>query len=169
MDYSYNAAVERIRNLNARYMGLEWPSTASQVTKYPNLVAWIDAHGNNDGSFRWACDVADLRPSELVDVIINGKALTDEQITVLSQIAKLPASIWVSDELEAMEDEYIPELLAESFETCWAECAPYNRNWIDAEIAVGTYYDLKQGIKPPFVYWDNINYVMMRNRRYRSV
>lgn len=110
-----------------------------------------------------------LRPSELVDVIINGKALTDEQIAVLSQIAKLPSSILGSGELEAMEDEYIPELLAESFETCWAECAPYNRNWIDDTIAVGTYYDLKQGIRPPFVYGDSINYVIMRNRRYRSI
>lgn len=169
MDYSYKAIVDRIRDDSIEYTGLNWQTSDSPVTKYPNLVAWIDAHGKCDGAFRLVCSHAAISPGALMIVINEGAELPDSRLEKLVKLTGMSLDTIKSATLDVMEDYFIPELMAASFEECFGECQWFNMNWLKDSKAVSVYYDMKRGIHPPAVYWDYIGYVIMRNKRYRGV
>lgn len=169
MDYSYKAIVDRIRDDSISYIGLNWENSDSPVTKYPNLVAWIDAHGKCDGAFRIVRDAAQISSGVLMKVIVEGLELPPVRLEAICARIHWDIDTMKNSVLLNTGDEFVPELLAKEYERCFNECASYNQNWLNDWKAVSIYYDLKRGIYPPMIYWEYMIYVIGRNKRYRSV
>lgn len=167
MDYSYKAIVDRVRDDSMEYTGLNWLLSDNPVTKYPNLVAWIDAHQCECG-FDKVCRYASITPATLMSVIVEGVELTDMQLKAVSKAVDWSVEMLKEETLTEMEPEFLPHLLARRYEDCVHACDWFSMAWVKEVKAVSVYYDLKQGIRVPVIYWDFLNYAISRNIRYRT-
>ncbi len=163
MDYSYKAIVERVRNDSLEYTGLNWIMSDNPVTRYPNLVGWMDSHGDTDLPFERICRCANITPVVLISIIVEGTELTASEIYGVCKATGYGSETILAKELYPLDDVYEPAVLINLFEMLVNSAKfSYDLSWVRHPRAVAIYYDLKAGMRPPWAYFDALSYMINR-------